>query len=109
MAESGPAATRPTRAEIEHLAALAGLALDEAQIERLEGDLDAILAHLRIVRDAAPEAAAAAAPGERVTTAAAPASRELRADRVEPTDFEARALAAAPDRHGRHLRVPGPR
>jgi Asp-tRNA(Asn)/Glu-tRNA(Gln) amidotransferase C subunit len=42
----------PTAADIRRLARLAALALDEAEVERLTGELAGILAHIEVVVEA---------------------------------------------------------
>jgi aspartyl-tRNA(Asn)/glutamyl-tRNA(Gln) amidotransferase subunit C len=87
------------RKEVEQIARLARLDLEEAEIERLTSELSAILDYMERIRkldtgDAGP------------MTHAVPLDLRLREDRPErPLDVES-ALGAAPDIHRDCFRVP---
>jgi aspartyl-tRNA(Asn)/glutamyl-tRNA(Gln) amidotransferase subunit C len=78
-----------TRAEIQEVALLARLELTEAEIERLAGDLSAILAYVA-------QLARLDTSGVEPTTHAVPMDCPLREDAVEPSLPREVATAAAP-------------
>lgn len=88
-----------TRADVEHVARLARLALTEEEIERLTGDLAAVLDH-------AADVAALALDGVPPTAHPLPLRNVLRADEVAPTLDRDEVLAAAPDAEDGRFRVP---
>jgi aspartyl-tRNA(Asn)/glutamyl-tRNA(Gln) amidotransferase subunit C len=88
-----------TREEVEELALLARLALSDDEVERLRGDLTAILAHMDALAevdttDVAP------------MTHAVPMDLRLRPDETAPSLPAEVALAGAPDRADDQFRVP---
>jgi aspartyl-tRNA(Asn)/glutamyl-tRNA(Gln) amidotransferase subunit C len=87
------------RSDIDAIARLARLELDDAEATRLAAELGAIVEHM---------AALARVPTDGVEpmTHALPVDLALRADRVEPSLPVDLALAAAPDRDGDGFRVP---
>ena len=88
-----------TREEVEELALLARLALSGDEVERLRGELTAILAHM----DALAEVDTAdVAP----MTHAVPMDLRLRPDEPAPSLPPEVALAGAPDRADDQFRVP---
>jgi len=88
-----------TRADVEHVARLARLALTDAEIERLTGDLAAVLDH-------AADVAALDLDGVPPTAHPLPLRNVLRADVVRPTLDRAEVLAAAPAAEDNRFRVP---
>ncbi|HEY7105864.1 MAG TPA: Asp-tRNA(Asn)/Glu-tRNA(Gln) amidotransferase subunit GatC [Acidimicrobiia bacterium] len=91
--------TELTRADVEHVARLARLALDDAEIERFTRELDGILAHAREVarldtRDVPPTAH----PLSLVNV--------LRQDTARPGLDRDEVLAMAPDAEDGRFRVP---
>jgi aspartyl-tRNA(Asn)/glutamyl-tRNA(Gln) amidotransferase subunit C len=92
-------AERITRAEVEHVAQLARLALDEQEIVALTGELAAILDHAALVsaldtNDVPP------------TAHPLPLVNVFRADEVRPVLDRAEVLAAAPVAEDNRFRVP---
>ena len=88
-----------TRADVEHVARLARLALTDDEIERLTGDLAAVLAH-------AADVAALDLDGVPPTAHPLPLRNVLRADVVRPTLDRGEVLAAAPATEDGRFRVP---
>jgi len=90
---------RITRADVEHVARLARLALTEEEIEQLTGELGTILEHAAAVStlDLA---------GVPPTAHPLPLVNVLRADVVRPPLDRAEVLAQAPDVEGGRFRVP---
>jgi aspartyl-tRNA(Asn)/glutamyl-tRNA(Gln) amidotransferase subunit C len=78
-----------TREEVEQIALLARLELDDDEIERLRTELAAILGHMDALREVDTE-------GIEPMTHAVPMHLRLRADQVEPSLPVEEALAAAP-------------
>jgi aspartyl-tRNA(Asn)/glutamyl-tRNA(Gln) amidotransferase subunit C len=88
-----------TRADVEHVARLARLALDEAEVERFTRELDGILEHARDVarldtRDVPP------------TAHPLPLVNVLRRDAARPGLDRDEVLAMAPDAEDGRFRVP---
>lgn len=86
------------RAQVEHVAGLARIALTDAELDRFTGQLGAILdaiARLGTVDTSGIPAAASILPLENV----------MRDDVVRPSLPVEVALAGAPDRDGDHFRV----
>lgn len=88
-----------SRSEVAHVARLARLALDDAELDALTGDMDAILAYV--------DQLSRLETGDIVPTAhAVPMANAFRQDEVRPsfTPEQAQANAPAPDPAG--FRVP---
>lgn len=79
-----------SRDEVEQLALLARLRLDDDEVERMREDLGAILAHMDAL-------AAVDTTGVEPMTHAVPMDLRPRADEVEPSLPQAVALRGAPD------------
>jgi aspartyl-tRNA(Asn)/glutamyl-tRNA(Gln) amidotransferase subunit C len=88
-----------TRADVEHVARLARLALTDDEIDRLTGDLAAVLEH-------AADVAALDLDGVPPTAHPLPLRNVLRDDVVRPTLDRAEVLAAAPAAEDGRFRVP---
>ena len=88
-----------TRDEVAHLARLARLALDEAELDHLSGQLDVILNSVARVR----EVAAVDIPP---TSHAVPLTNVFRADTLRPSLPREEILAAAPAAEDGRFRVP---
>lgn len=88
-----------TRADVEHVARLARLALTDDEIEQLTGDLAAVLDH-------AADVAALDLDGVPPTAHPLPLRNVLRADEVRPTLDRDEVLAAAPAAEDGRFRVP---
>lgn len=88
-----------TRADVEHVARLARLALTDDEIERLTSDLAAVLDH-------AADVAALDLEGVPPTAHPLPLRNVLRADEVRPTLDRDEVLAAAPATEDGRFRVP---
>ena len=88
-----------TRDEVAHLARLARLALDEAELDHLSGQLDVILNAVARVR----EVAAADIPP---TSHAVPLTNVFRPDTLQPCLPREEVLAAAPAVEEGRFRVP---
>jgi aspartyl-tRNA(Asn)/glutamyl-tRNA(Gln) amidotransferase subunit C len=87
-----------TEADVRHVATLSGLALSEAEVSRMVGEISAILDYvegLSAVESAHVQEEGAEAP-----------PTPLSADLVVPSLTADRALASAPDRAGNFFRVP---
>ena len=93
----GPAAL--TRADVEHVARLARLALTDEEVDRLTGELAAVLDH-------AADVAALDLDGVPPTAHPLPLRNVLRADEVRPTLPRDEVLAAAPATEDGRFRVP---
>jgi aspartyl-tRNA(Asn)/glutamyl-tRNA(Gln) amidotransferase subunit C len=78
-----------TRAEVQHLAGLARISLDERELDLLADELPAILEHVRVVESAA---------GDDVLPMShpLPISNVFRADAIRPSLSTDDALAGAP-------------
>ncbi len=88
-----------TRAQVEHVATLARLALSEAELETLTGQMDAILGYVDQLGELDTE-------GIVPTSHAVPMENAFREDRVRPSLGTEKALAAAPASEGGCFRVP---
>lgn len=90
---------RISRADVEHVAALARLSLSDDEMEQLVGELGVILDH---AEDVAELDLAGVAP----TAHPLPLVNVLRADEVRPTLDRDEVLAAAPAAEDGRFRVP---
>ena len=88
-----------TRKEVEELALLARLHLEPAELERMQGELGAILSHFEAL-------SAVDTTGIAPMTHAVPMDLRLRIDVVEPSLPAETALAGAPRRDGDLFVVP---
>jgi aspartyl-tRNA(Asn)/glutamyl-tRNA(Gln) amidotransferase subunit C len=92
-------AERITRAEVEHVAQLARLALDEQEIVALTGELGAILDH-------AAQVSALDTSDVPPTAHPLPIENVFRDDAVRPCLPRDEVLAAAPEAQEKRFRVP---
>jgi aspartyl-tRNA(Asn)/glutamyl-tRNA(Gln) amidotransferase subunit C len=92
-------AERITRAEVEHVAQLARLALDEQEIVALTGELGAILDH-------AAQVSALDTSDVPPTAHPLPMVNVFRVDGVRPCLPRDEVLAAAPEAQEKRFRVP---
>jgi aspartyl-tRNA(Asn)/glutamyl-tRNA(Gln) amidotransferase subunit C len=92
-------AERITRAEVEHVAQLARLALDEQEIVALTGELGAILDH-------AAQVSALDTSDVPPTAHPLPMVNVFRVDAVRPCLPRDEVLAAAPEAQEKRFRVP---
>lgn len=90
---------RITRADVEHVARLARLALTEEEIERFTVQLGDILEH-------AAQVSALVADGVPPTAHPLPLENVVRADRVGPCLDRDEVLTQAPDAEAGRFRVP---
>lgn len=88
-----------TRADVEHVARLARLALTDEEIDRLTHELDAVLDH-------AADVAALDLDGVPPTAHPLPLRNVFRVDEVHPSLDRDEVLAAAPAAEGGRFRVP---
>lgn len=88
-----------TRADVEHVARLARLALTDDEVERLTVDLAAVLDH-------AADVAALDLDGVPPTAHPLPLRNVLRADEVRPSLDRDEVLASAPEAEDGRFRVP---
>ena len=88
-----------TRAEVEHVARLARLALTDGELERMRKELDAILAYIDTLKTLDVE-------GVEPTSHAVPLVNVMRDDTMRSCLPQAEAVANAPDRAGEFFRVP---
>lgn len=88
-----------TRADVEHVARLARLALTDDEVDRLTGELAAVLDH-------AADVAALDLDGVPPTAHPLPLRNVLRADEVRPSLDRDEVLAAAPAAEDGRFRVP---
>jgi len=88
-----------TREEVEHVARLARLALDETEIVTLTGQMDAILGYVEQLNELDTA-------GIEPTSHAVPMENAFRSDRVTPSIGIERALANAPAQTGDCFKVP---
>ena len=88
-----------SRKDVEHVARLSRLALDDAEIEKMREQLAAILAHIDTLR---------ALDTEQVepTSHAVPMENVMREDEPRPSLPQEAMLANAPDRSTDFFRVP---
>jgi len=91
--------SRPSPAEVAHVAALARLAIESHEVELLCDQLGVILEH-------AGELAALDLDAIEPTAHPLPLTNVFRPDEVGPTLDRAEVLAAAPDVEDRRFRVP---
>ena len=92
-------ADRITRADVEHVAQLARLALDDDEKEQLTAELGAILEY-------AEDIAALDLDGVEPTAPPLPLTTVLRDDEVKPSLDRAEVLDAAPATEDNRFRVP---
>jgi aspartyl-tRNA(Asn)/glutamyl-tRNA(Gln) amidotransferase subunit C len=88
-----------SREDVEHVARLARLALDGAELERMREQLDGILAYIDTLR-------ALDTAGVEPTSHAVPLVNVMREDERRRCLSQDDALANAPDRHDAFFRVP---
>ena len=88
-----------TRADVEHVARLARLALDESEIEQLTRELEGILEYARQI-------AALDTSDVPPTAHPLPLVNVLRPDDVQPSLDRDEVLAMAPDAEDHRFRVP---
>ncbi len=88
-----------SREEVEHVARLARLALPEDEIDRLTGEMDAILDYVEKLNELDTE-------GIVPTAHAVPVENALREDEVKPSLGVEKALANAPKSANGCFRVP---
>ena len=88
-----------TPEQVRNVAKLARLALDEPQLQRLEGQLESILEYVARVREAD-------VTGVEPMAHALPLTNVLRDDVVEPSLPIDQVLRNAPDTDGRFFKVP---
>lgn len=88
-----------TREEVEHVAKLARLELTAAEVERMTGQLDAILSYVAKLD-------ALDTTGVDVTTHSQQVVNAFREDEVRPSLPRERALANAPEQNGEAFVVP---
>ena|SRR3990170_1065438 len=96
MSDSG---TAITRAEVAHLARLARLALDEDELERFGGQLDAIVQAISRIGDLDTDDVPP-------TSHALPLTNVTRPDEVRPGLTQTQALSGAPSAEDGRFRVP---
>lgn len=88
-----------TREEVEHVARLARLALDEAELDTLTGQMDAILDYVDQLKELKTD--------DIVPTAhAVPVENAFREDTVRPSLPKEKALQNAPAEEGGCFKVP---
>lgn len=88
-----------TKAEVEHVARLARLDLDEDAKERMRSQLDSILTYIDQLRELDTE-------GVPPTSHAIPMVNVMREDEVRPSSPLEAMLANAPERDGNLFRIP---
>jgi len=88
-----------SRQDVEHVARLARLALDDAELERMREQLNGILGYIDTLR-------ALDTAGVEPTSHAVPLVNVMREDAERPCLSRDDALASAPDRAGEFFRVP---
>jgi len=88
-----------SRADVEHVARLARLSLDEAELERMRVQLSSILQYI-------DKLSALDTDAVEPTAHAVPLVNVMREDEVEPCFPREAMLANAPDRSGEFFRVP---
>jgi aspartyl-tRNA(Asn)/glutamyl-tRNA(Gln) amidotransferase subunit C len=88
-----------SREEVEHVTRLARLALPEDEIDRLTGEMDAILGYVGKLNELDTE-------GIVPTAHAVPVENALREDEVKPSIGVEKALANAPQSANGCFRVP---
>ena len=87
------------RKDVEHVARLARLALTEAELERMRGEMAAILQYIEKLKAVDVE-------GVEPTSHAVPLVNVMREDEVEPSVDREAMMRNAPDRSGEFFRVP---
>ncbi len=88
-----------TRADVEHVAALARLGLTDAEVERMVGQLNSILEAVGVLADVDTTMVGP-------TAQVIPLENVMRDDVARPPISRDAALANAPLRDGDHVRVP---
>jgi aspartyl-tRNA(Asn)/glutamyl-tRNA(Gln) amidotransferase subunit C len=88
-----------SRQDVEHVARLSRLALDDAELERTRAQLSSILAYIDTLR-------ALDTAGVEPTSHAVPMVNVMREDENRPCLTQDEALANAPERSGAYARVP---
>jgi len=88
-----------SRQDVEHVARLSRLALNEAELERMREQLSGILAYIDTLR-------ALDTGGVEPTSHAVPMVNVMRDDENRPCLPQDEALANAPERSGEYFRVP---
>jgi aspartyl-tRNA(Asn)/glutamyl-tRNA(Gln) amidotransferase subunit C len=88
-----------SRQDVEHVARLARLALDDAEVERMREQLNGILGYIDTLR-------ALDTAGVEPTSHAVPLVNVMRDDATWPCLSPDEALANAPERSGQFFRVP---
>lgn len=88
-----------SRAEVEHVARLARLALQPEELEALTGQMDAILGYVDKLNELDTD-------GIEPTSHAVPMENAFRADEVKPSIGIERALQNAPKKDGSCFEVP---
>ena len=88
-----------TREEVQHVAKLARLELSAAEVERMTGQLDAILSYVAKLDEIETT-------GVAVTTHSQAVVNAFREDEVRPSLPRERALANAPEQNGEAFVVP---
>ena len=88
-----------SRPDVEHVAPLARLALDDAELERMREQLNGILGYIDKLR-------ALDTTGVEPTSHAVPLVNVMRDDATRPCLPPDEALANAPERSGQFFRVP---
>lgn len=88
-----------TRAEVDHVAKLARLALDDHELDTFTGQMNAILAYVEKLNELDTT-------GIVPTSHAVPVENAFREDEVAPSIGVENALANAPDRLADFFRVP---
>jgi aspartyl-tRNA(Asn)/glutamyl-tRNA(Gln) amidotransferase subunit C len=89
------------REQVLHVAKLARLKLSEDEVERMSGELSAILEHVDNINELDLE-------GVEPTAHVVPLENVLRADKPRPSLPRERALEGAPDADETGFRVPSP-
>jgi aspartyl-tRNA(Asn)/glutamyl-tRNA(Gln) amidotransferase subunit C len=87
------------RKDVEQVARLARLALTEAELERMRGELAAILEYIEKLK-------AVDVDGVEPTSHAVPLVNVMREDVVDASVDREAMMSNAPDRSGEHFRVP---
>lgn len=88
-----------TRQEVQHVAGLARLELSEAEVDRMTGQLDAILTYVAKLDELDTT-------GVAVTTHTQGVVNAFREDEVRPSLARQEALANAPEQNGESFVVP---
>ena len=94
-----PVVSAISRSEVEHLARLARIDMSEAELDRMAGQLGAVL-------DAVAQVASAVTEDVPATSHPVPLTNVTRPDVVRPGLTAQEALAAAPASEGGRFRVP---